>query len=338
MRRLYGLLVLALLATPTLDARAEEHGEASAVAGRINAETILISEIDKEITTKPQYEQMRAVLKTRPEEIIRMRPLALNAIITQRIVNTLMAPQREELKKKIQPALAHLLEEFEKESGRRDEYLASQHLTLDEFKRDVEQDLLVRAYVDQQVAASITPEELKDAYVDWSIFVKSNEAVKASEILIKVPEKASPEELAKIQERVEKIYQQAIAPDGDFFMLALKESEGSGKKYGGYLGRVRRGMSSKEFDEIAFSMQDEEVSAPILTSEGYAIIKVHKHVGPRLQTFEEAKQEIENSIISTRRRRFLEKAVADAWEKSTIKIEIPDPEGLFADPAKGQPA
>jgi len=85
--------------------------------------------------------------------------------------------------------------------------------------------------------------------------------VKASHILVPSEDKANW------------IYEQ-IQKGGDFEKLAKDYSDCPSKANGGDLGYFGRGQMVGEFEKVAFSMKDGEVSKPVKTQFGYHIIKV----------------------------------------------------------------
>ncbi|MDP2750857.1 MAG: peptidylprolyl isomerase, partial [Nanoarchaeota archaeon] len=67
------------------------------------------------------------------------------------------------------------------------------------------------------------------------------------------------------------------------------------KQKGGVLGLVKRGQTVKEFEEKLFSMTEGEISAPIKTSYGLHIIKLHK-ITP---TYDEVKDQVKLSLYKS---------------------------------------
>ncbi len=80
---------------------------------------------------------------------------------------------------------------------------------------------------------------------------------------------------------------------GDFAALAKKYSDDPGsKEQGGDLGYVVRGQTVKEFEASAFSLQPNEISNPVKTEFGYHIIQTLEHQQPRMQPFEEVREQL----------------------------------------------
>jgi peptidyl-prolyl cis-trans isomerase SurA len=65
---------------------------------------------------------------------------------------------------------------------------------------------------------------------------------------------------------------------GDFAQFASRYSEDPGSnKSGGNIGQISRGQTLKEFEDVAFSLRDGQVSRPFLSPAGYHIIKMLGH-------------------------------------------------------------
>jgi len=85
--------------------------------------------------------------------------------------------------------------------------------------------------------------------------------VRASHILVKTEDKANW------------LYKE-IESGKDFGKLAKDYSDCPSGANGGDLGFFGRGSMVKEFEDVAFSMKEGEVSKPIKTQFGYHLIKV----------------------------------------------------------------
>ncbi|MBD3390041.1 peptidylprolyl isomerase [Candidatus Micrarchaeota archaeon] len=85
--------------------------------------------------------------------------------------------------------------------------------------------------------------------------------VKASHILVPTEHKAKW------------IYKE-LKKGRDFEKLAKEYSECPSRMKGGNLGFFERGQMTKEFEDVAFSLKEGEISKPVKTEFGYHIIKL----------------------------------------------------------------
>ena len=98
--------------------------------------------------------------------------------------------------------------------------------------------------------------------------------VLASHILKFVPKDATPEQEAAIKAQMDSIYDEAVKPGVSFEALASKFSDDKGSaRQGGSVGWFGTGRMVPEFDAVAFSLQNGQISEPFRTDFGYHIVK-----------------------------------------------------------------
>ena len=95
--------------------------------------------------------------------------------------------------------------------------------------------------------------------------------VRASHILITVPQKATKEQQEAAKVRIDSIYN-ALKAGADFAELAKKVSQCPSSARGGDLNWFSRGRMVKEFEDPAFALQKGEMSKPVLSPFGWHII------------------------------------------------------------------
>lgn len=169
------------------------------------------------------------------------------------------------------------------------------------IKNQIKTDLYMMKFQEEAIKElNITDGKLQK-YYDEHIDDYRDVQVKASHILVDT-EKEAKDILAKIH------------AGEDFAELAKKYSKdpGSGSQ-GGDLGYFPKGMMVPEFEEVAFSLKNGEVSEPVKTTFGYHIIKVMDKKD-ELKKFEEVKETI--------RRDLSEQAIADKYDKIKENFKI----------------
>ena len=82
---------------------------------------------------------------------------------------------------------------------------------------------------------------------------------------------------------------------GDFAQLARSFSDGTTAAQGGDLGQYKRGQLSKVLEDKTFDLKSGQYTDPILTRQGYIILKVVQHApgGPR--PFKEVQDDVEQA-------------------------------------------
>ncbi len=147
-----------------------------------------------------------------------------------------------------------------------------------------EENIIQQVYVQRYLKAQVSEEAVRALY-DETIGASEPEVeVQASHILV------SEEEVAKsiIEE---------LAAGADFATLAQERSEGPSASRGGDLGFFARGDMVPPFADAAFSMEPGQITdAPVQTQFGWHVIQVVDRREVALQTFAEARGQIEQQM------------------------------------------
>lgn len=202
------------------------------------------------------------------------------------------------------------------------EKLAEQKMTPDQFRKEVEMDLLVEAFVKQEIEGrvKIEPGELREFYEKNKKMFLSEEQVKASVLLIKFDQKKVKEmAVQKANEQIHLILEQ-IKNGDDFAMMVKRYSQDTMAKKGGNLGFFTRKRMFAPFSERAFKMKVGEVSDVFQTRHGLHLLKVTGKKPGGYSSFEQVEKKIEQTVkrnkISAKTREYI-----DALrQKAEVKI------------------
>ncbi len=187
-----------------------------------------------------------------------------------------------------------------------------------EFREQLAAMKLVEAVVVPTV--SVDERQLDEFYKKNPERFQQPEAVRASHILIRVPEKADA--AARRAARAEADRVRAAAFKGqDFAALAKQHSQDQGSAVsGGDLGFIVRGQTVPAFEEAAFSLKPGQVSEVVETTFGYHVIKVGEHRPARTVPLDEVKGELSEFL---RQQQLQEKTAAFVEQlKAKGKVEI----------------
>jgi len=127
------------------------------------------------------------------------------------------------------------------------------------------------------------------------------EGVHAKHILKLFPRKATDEQKAVCKHQIDSIYQ-LLKAGADFEEMAKAESQDGSAKRGGDLGWFGRGRMVKPFEDVAFGLNDGEISEPFETQFGWHIVKKVAHGNP---TLADQRAGIENAINRDERSRLI---------------------------------
>lgn len=143
---------------------------------------------------------------------------------------------------------------------------------------------------------TITEEELLDFYNENKHMFPEPETIKTSHIL--VDNEAKADEIVK-----------EINNGLSFEEAARKYSSCPSSSDGGDLGYFAKGKMVPEFEDIAFDMELDEVSAPIKTQFGYHIIKLTGKKEQSIKAFDEVKDQLNQQLLTMKQQKvYLDKA------------------------------
>ena len=208
----------------------------------------------------------------------------------------------EDFRRSVRPSEQELKEHYEKNKSR---YQIAQKRTLK----------LLSIRGEDLPVAEVSDTETRLYYSENRLNFRKPERIKASHILFMTMEKPE-DEAAAIEAKAQEILKQ-IHEGGDFAALAREHSEdsGSGAK-GGDLGWFGRGQMVPEFENAAFAMKADEVSDLVKSEFGFHIIKLFDREEARTRPYQEAREEIRESIAgerqATARIRFVDQVMTAA--------------------------
>lgn len=174
----------------------------------------------------------------------------------------------------------------------------------DSMKKSMLQQYNVRKMFSSILASD---EELRDYYEKNKENYNKPETIKASHILVDTVEKAND-----ILEEMEKGL--------SFEDAASQYSSCPSKEQGGDLGQFGKGQMVKEFEDAAFLMDIDEISAPIKTQFGYHIIKLAGRIPAQSLEFEEAYQDVKNNFLMAKQQQVYLDKREELAKKYAIEI------------------
>ncbi|MFZ2237688.1 MAG: SurA N-terminal domain-containing protein [Dokdonella sp.] len=182
-----------------------------------------------------------------------------------------------------------------------------------EFRRPEQMSIEYLDLEGKQLTVDLKPDDttLRERYEKEKSRFVTPEQRQASHILIKVDSKAGPDAQKTALAKAETIRKQ-IDEGKDFAELAKTGSDDLGSKaQGGDLGWLDQGLTEPAFDEALFKLADKgAISEPVLTAEGYHIIKLTDLRAGTTRSFDEVKSELTNQYLDSERERVFNDAAA----------------------------
>lgn len=156
-------------------------------------------------------------------------------------------------------------------------------MTMEDLKEEMETYLKIEKLIGPDI--EITDEAIQTYFEENKATLGQSAQVEASHILTETKEQA--DEVAK-----------KLADGGDFAELAAEYSiDTATAENGGDLGSFGEGEMAAEFEEAAFAMRPDEISAPVETEFGFHIIKVTGKTEAAEATLENSKEKIKEVLF-----------------------------------------
>lgn len=156
---------------------------------------------------------------------------------------------------------------------------------------------------DVRKSLSVPEDEVRAYYQTHPKEFLVPEQIKARHILLKVPEGADKEKIEEIRKKAEAV-REKISSGEDFEKVAEKESEDEATaQKGGDLGFLSRGTLNPALEKAAFKLEIGKISEPVLTAQGYHIIRVDEKKPEAQIDFESAKSKIEEKLLEEKARK-----------------------------------
>lgn len=289
-----GLILLSLacglMTTAVAQNMAPANSPASAVQPRL-ADAILVV-VNNEVITRYEFLERLKVIETRlKSQGGQMPPIQQlqRQLLERMIVERAQLQQAKESGIKVDDA------SLDRAVAR----IADQNkLTMPEFRKRLEEDGMVYSQFRSEIRNEMILQRLREREVDNKIQVSDAEIdaymgaqedttattapqeYNIGQILIRVPENASPQQLAESKRRAEEVIAQLNA-GGDFAKLAAAYSDGTDGLTGGELGWRSQDRLPQLFIDAVGNLQQGQVAPLVKSGNGFHVLKL---LGKRTQS------------------------------------------------------
>ena len=292
------------------------------VAAYVNDSTITLADVMSEVRRSPIAQVPKAEQEQRLRE---MYYATLNAMVDRRLI----LDYARKTKVQLQPwAVDSRIREiisnnFDGDSTKLYDLLADRKVSIEEWKKGLEEDLILSAmryqYVDKRV--SVTPSEVRAEYEANKARYQTENAVAVSMIVLDPP---TGDAEATVEARAEAIV--AALKDGTSFAdLARKYSKDAKAASGGSWGKINpEDVFRKELASAVEQLSPGEVS-PLIELGGYGyIVRKDEQQDSRTLSFDEAAQYVEGRLKVARSEKMFKDWVARLRKEAYISIfELP---------------
>ncbi len=202
--------------------------------------------------------------------------------------------------------------------------LATWQTSLDVLREEARKDLVVARVIELEIEPKLSLNEssVRGFYEQHQDQFTEPKAIRASHILIGVPENANDATRTDAQERAQRIL--AGAQEGTSFAeLARTHSEDAATATeGGDLGFVVPGQTVPPFEEALFALQPGSVSDLVRSPFGFHIIQARERRPERVILFAEASGTIRLMLLDREREVLTASFIAELKAASTIEVYL----------------
>jgi len=300
------MLVAGLLAGFSM-ARAQSNEPASPYGGTV-AEGI-IARVNDQIITRSDYERAMADMDQvgrQHQETMQEISAAHKELLRDLIDQQLWLSKGKELNITGETELIKKLDEIRKQYNLEtiddlEKAAREQGVSFEDFKANIRNQIVTQEVMRQEVGARIqmTPGEVERYYEAHKQDYAQPESERLGEILISTGGGDDPAKVAAAKAKADDI-EARLHAGGDFAQLAKSFSDGPTASEGGDLGQYKRGQLGKLLEDQTFNLNSGQYTDPILTRQGYIILKVLQHIpgGPR--PFKDVTQDVEEAYYMSR--------------------------------------
>ena len=323
---------------------------------KINDTVITKNEFDKayeSVTTNNMFSQMGIDLEKDPDNVfaLMIREKVVSELIVKAILNEEMEKNKITVsKEELENAEKDIIGKF----GSKEQFmqvLKVNGVTYDKFKKDIEEEIKLKKFVDSIAMVSVGESEAKKYYNENLDKFKYPKRVRASHILIA----ANPEQIAaKIKEDNKEITDEELAAKlsekmnelkkkaeilqskvkkvpSSFAKVAKENSQDTASAIrGGDLGFFAKEEMVEAFANKAFSMAPNTISEVVQTPYGFHIIMVTDRNEAGVLSFEQSKKDIINYLESLDKVDILKNKIEELRKDAKIEYydEAYNPENI----------
>jgi peptidyl-prolyl cis-trans isomerase SurA len=298
-------------------ARAQANAPASPYGGTPVEQ--IIARVNDQIITSSDYERALSELEDDArqrgesmQEVSAERKDLLRSLIDQQLWlskgkelgitgETELVKRLDEIRKQYNLDSIEDLEKAAKEQG----------VSFEDFKQNIRNQIITQEVMRQEVGEHIqfTPGEAQQYYDQHKQEFTQPESERLSEILIS----ANADDAAKVAEAKAKAddIESRLHAGGDFAQLARSFSQGPTASEGGDLGQYKQGQLGKVLEDKTFPLAAGQYTEPILTRQGYIILKVVQHTAGGPAPYKDVEDQVEQALYMAR----MEPAIRDYLTK-----------------------
>ncbi len=311
------VLMAGLMACPTA-VNAQDNADPEAIVVTVNGKEIteqyVADETQKQI--QAQARQMPSGMEINEWMRNQIRIGVVDMIIQQALIEEKLADKEIAIgDESVQEEIAQIAASQNLDPEQLQAEVARYGMTMDDLEKQIRLRLQIEALIEEEMEdKDIDDEAVRSFYDENPQHFEQPEQVRVAHILILTQDKTEQQK-AEALRLAEDVLQKAR--DGeDFAELVRAYSEDPGSKDQGGEYTFPRGQMVPEFEQVAFTLEEGQISDLVETMYGYHIIKKRDHIDAVKRSFEDAEPVIRDYLVRQKRGRFwedyIEKLHADA--------------------------
>lgn len=291
----------------------------------VNGEVITLSDYREQFNSTVQILRQQLSGESYFREYERLRTNLLDMMITDLLLLQKAKEQGLNVKEQVKGTIAQIKTQNNIESDADlIRAMDAQGVNYDQWVKQLEENYLRQAVIYTEVDRTIV---LDDAEIVKYYKQHQSEFVIPPEYRIKAIYLSSTNNTVSALETKRAEISDKLKKGQSFEDLVQEYSEGP-KENGGDLGFFKKGELDQAIEQGVEKLKIEEISDWIQAKNGWYLIKLEEKKESHQQTFDEARQDIENKLFSEIRAKKIDEYVKKLREESFIKILNPNPLNL----------
>ncbi len=263
-------------------------GRGTAIASVVVDRVVAV--VNDEVITLSDLQREEALKKGKGQEDER---LTLEDMIDRKLL--MAAAKRSGMDvtdKELSDAIADIMKRNTMDDKQFEAALGGQGLTLSQYKTELREQMTISRMVNKYVRAglSVDENEVRAFYERNRAAYALPEEIRLRQIFIPLPDHATQAQAAAAKAEAGAAYQR-VKKGEDFIGLVREYSTGGSAEQDGDLGFTQRDQLIPEMQDAVRSLKPGEVSAPVLCTGGYHIIRLEEVRTP-VKPYEKVKNDI----------------------------------------------
>ena len=262
------------------------------------------------------FENVARGMPGKPREVIE---LAAFDLAKERMIDqALMAQESKRRNYLVDPAeLAHGMKQWLKQNGGKKAFQKNKHPLIkdqEDLKKEITSQIQFNRLLEEESACPpVSEKDALEYYESRPDLFRTEETLTASHLL----KKASTEEEFVEKEQAVLDLRKKIEQGMDFVEAVREESDDAVND--GHLGTFGKGRMVPEFETVAFSLAEGELSQPVRTQFGWHLILLRERTQPQITPFEEMREKIVEYLTERRKDKVFEEFLDRLKSEATIE-------------------